>query len=379
MTVIFDRMVKIDGPKMHALVIGAGRFPYFGDGREANVQSCYDSAVKVIDFLLGHKDQLEPKLASIDCLLGNPSVDPQQASDTMPARPGDIPHDVDVAKPTEANVKALFDAFVDRFKPGDSAFLYFCSHGVAGRDESGLLLLEDIHSRAGDQWAQLLDVKLVAQNLPARIKAENVWLFMDACQEKIDDLADQVGGASGIDPVKVSSRDLVRHRGKSLALAAARFGTTTQAPADGGVAYFTQALIDGLTNCCVDRRGGKWRIPSKQLQSELGTVARAAGYPPIEVTSLVASGQTRFLMTIDIPSIPVHIYSRPESLLRNASSALVRDPTNNKTFPKVGKDWRFRVPPAPDEYELEIATGGTTLTGQIEIYPPAVEWEVRDE
>lgn len=379
MTLVFDRSAEIEGAQMHALVIGAGRFPYFGNGQEANVQACYDSAVAVIDFLLTHKDRLEPPLATIDCLLGDPSVDPKTAQDVMPARPSDIPQAVPVGRPVESEVRAIFDDLLARFRPGDSAFLYFCSHGVAGREESGLLLLEDIHSHRGNPWLQLLDVKLIAQNLPARLKADNVWLFMDACQERIEDLVDQVGGATGLEVVTVSSREVVRHKGKSLALAAARFGTTTQAPAGGGVAYFTKALIDGLTNCCVDRRQGKWRISSKQLQSELGTVARAAGYPPIEVTPLVASGQTRFLMTIDQPSIPVYIYSRPESLLRNALSAIVRDCATGQNRSTASPEWRFRVPPEPDEYEIEVITDRTTLTGLLEIVPPAVEWEIRDE
>lgn len=380
MTLVFDRSSEMARPKMHALVIGAGRFPHYGDGKQANVQSCYDSAVAIIDFLLDHKDQLEPQLATIDCLLGNPAVDPSKASDTMPARQQHgIAQDVDVARPVENEVKGMFDDFIARCDPGDSVFLYFCSHGVVGREEIGLLLLEDINSRVGSPWAQLLDVKFVAQNLPARIEAENLWLFMDACQEKIPELAEQVGGAKGIDVVSAQTRHFVKYRGRSLALAAGRFGNTTHAPKDGGVAHFTQALLDGLTNCCVDRRGGEWRISSKQLQSELETVARAAGYPPIEVTQLMAGGQTRFLMTIDQPSIPVHVFSRPESLLRNASSARARDPLSDSSIDKTGRHWRFRVPPTPDLYELEIAVGTTTLTGPLEINPPAVEWEVRDE
>ncbi|MEO1920816.1 MAG: hypothetical protein ABGW84_02895 [Sphingomonadaceae bacterium] len=380
MTLIFDRSGDIAGKKMHALVIGAGRFPHFGDGKNANVQSCYDSAVAIIDFLLDHKDRLEPQLATIDCLLGNPSVDPDQASDTMPAREQHgIAHDVDVARPIEAEVKGIFDDFISRFEPGDSAFLYFCSHGVVGREEVGLLVLEDINSRAGSPWAQILDVKFAAQNLPARLEAESVWLFMDACQERIPELAEQVGGAKGIDAFSVQTRDLVNYRAKSLALAAGRFGNTTYAPEEGGVAHFTQALLDGLTYCCVDRRGGEWRISSKQLQWELETVARAAGYPSIEVTQLVGSGQPRFLMTVDEPSIPVHVFSRPESLLRQASNAQAKDLFGHSTFTKTGPDWRFRAPPSPDQYQLEIAVGEKTLTAPLEINPPAVEWEIGNE
>jgi hypothetical protein len=377
MTLVYQRD-STAGARLHGLVIGCGRFPWLPADLDANRQACFDSGVEMVRFLARHADQFEPRLATIDCLLADPRVDPANAPDLLPADPG-LP-DLQagpVDRPLAVNVRAAFNALLARCRPGDSIFFYSTSHGVAGRDEVGLLVLEDAGSDEGDKWAQLLDVKSVAQYLPARAKAGNVWIFMDACQEVLEELKDQAGGLNPLRPVTVSSTAMALYPVRSTALAAARYGTQTHAPRAGGVAYFTQALLDGLGQSCVEKRGGQWRVTAQQIVYGLERVARAAGVPPIETTPLLIDTRAGHLLTLANPSIPVHIVSRPTQLVGTASSAYLLGQDSTPQFAKQPNvDWRFRVPASPDAYQIHVDAFDGALTATLEIDPPAVEWEL---
>ena len=380
MTLLLDRDADAEGPRMHALVVGCGRFPWLPPSKDADRQAAYDSAVAMADFLLDHADRLEPRLATLDCLLADPSIDPEKGPDTFPARPDrGLPEAVAVDRPLADNFIEAIDALCGRCRKGDSLFLYFCSHGVAGREETGLLVLEDVARLKASRWRQVVDVKTLAQQLPAKVGAAHAWIFMDACQEAIPELKDRVGGIRGLDVVEVSSAQIARHDGQVLALCAGRYGQETFAPRAGGLGYFTRTLLDGLTSSCVDRSDMRWRISNMKLQYGLERVALAAGYGTIAYTPLLARSQPAFLMDVEEPTIPVHITSRPEWLLGNAERAVARGDHNGPSFAKApAQEWRFRVPPHPVQYRIEIESNGTTVTKLFEISPPAVVEEIRN-
>lgn len=377
MTLVYERDPG-EGPRLHALVIGCGRFPWLSPDLNADRQACFDSGVEMIRFLARHSDRFSPPLTTIDCLLADPRVDPDgEEGDRYPGDPDTGEPGRAVDRPLAANVTAAFNALLTRCRPGDSVFFYSTSHGVAGRDETGLLVLEDVGSNPGNLWEQLLDVKSVAMYLPARVKAANVWIFMDACQEVLEELKDQAGGVTGIQPVKVSSTERARYPARCTALAAARYGTQTHAPAEGGIAYFTQALLDALGQSCVEKKGGEWRVTAKQIVFGLESVARAAGVPPIELTPLVVSTQAGHLLTLAEPSFPVHIVSRPMQLVAAAASAYLVDENSGQQFAKTpGAEWRFRVPAVPDTYEVHVQGPNGALIDTLEIDPPAIELEL---
>lgn len=379
MTVVLQRDLA-DGPRLHALVIGCGRFPYLPGAPNSDRQACYDSAVAVIEFLAERADDLEPPLARVDCLLSDPRVPAGGQDMLLPSPEGTQAGLVEmaVAPVREAEVRRAFEELLEAFRPGDTVFIYACSHGVAGRDETGLLVLEDVNSSLGSPWAQLLDVKSVALHLPARSGAANVWIFMDACQEILEELRDQAGGVRGIAPVTTTSSAMVTCPVRSTALAAARYGQQTFAPAAGGVAYFTQALLDALGQSCVEWRDREWRVTAKELNYGLDSIARAAGIPAIEVTALTSHNKQAHLLRVANPSVPVLITSRPAATLATARSAHLLDDAGNQLFGKGnGPEWRFRAPPQPASYRWRVE--GITpppLHGEIEIRPPAVELEI---
>lgn len=379
MTLVYDRRDDLTNePQMHAFVVGCGRFPHIAKTEKADRLAAYDSAIAMIDFLLSQEDTMEPRLATVDCLLADPRINPESAQDEFPARPTyGINQPIPVKRPTEAGFKHAINEFILRCRPGDSVYIYFCSHGVAGRDETGLLVLEDIKSLPGNQWQQLVDVKTLAQNLPVFINAKNAWIFMDACQEVLDELYDLSGGVNTLIPVTVTAPQVAKHTGPITALCSGRYGQQTFAPENGGIGYFTLALLDGLTKSCVDRNNLRWKVSSAQLSSSLETVATAAGYPKIAVTNLLTPGRTAFLVDVADPSIPVLVTSRPASTLMSADKACARSNDSSQEFQKNGNGaWRFRAPAEPMRYTINIEKDGSQSRFAMEVTPSAVVWEI---
>lgn len=387
MTLVLD-LPRDDGPRLHAVVIGCGRFPHLPAHMQADRPACYDSAVEMVAFLAANADAFEPPLARIDCLLADPAT-PAGQIDVLP---GSVTERVAAANPAagaglvagpvdaprQANVQKAFDDLLAACRPGDAVLVYGCSHGVAGRDETGLLVLEDVHSSPGNRWAQVLDMKYLASGLPAVTEASAVWVFMDACQEVIDDLKDTVGGANGFRPISYGAGQLARAKVKATALAAAHYGAATHAPPAGGVAYFTRALLDGIRACCVERIDGKWKSTAKELVYGLEKIARATGPQPITVSTLVTDTKEAALMRVAEPSIPVHISSVPSRTLDQAIEAYLLDGDARSNPKQEGREWRFRVPIEPRSYEVNVVSKlGTPVTLPLHVSPPAVFLEVR--
>jgi hypothetical protein len=377
MTIVFDRGPSAE-PKTHALVIGCGRFPWIDPSLQPDRQSCFDSAAEVIKFLVERADDLIAPLATIDCLMADPAVDPDREPDRLPASVVALGLLTDeVERPLARNVEDVLHALRNRCDPGDSIFIYLTSHGVAGRDERGLLVLEDANRRPADMWGQVLNVKSLAQYLPGSTQASSVWIFMDACQEVLGDIVNQVGGNAGMEPIKVNIVDYANQPVTAVALAAVHLGGEAYAPPAGGVAYFTQALLEGLGSCCVEWREREWRVTGQRVLFGLDRIARALDGREITPQALVGFNMESHLLRVSNPSIPVHIASRPEAMLADATAACLVDGGSNEVFSKnTGQDWRFRVPPRPTEYRIRIQLGGETLEEDLFVEAPAVSHEV---
>lgn len=389
MTVVLDRPCD-GGARTHALVIGCGRFPHLDAALQADRQSCYDSALEVVTFLAAKADAFELPLARIDLLLADPRAASGTNADLLPEAVRDRVDETapavaaflvigPVEAPTAQNVQLAFDRLVAAAQPGDAVVIYGCSHGVAGRDETGLLVLEDVGSSVANRWAQVLNVKFVASSLPARLQASSVWIFMDACQEVLVDLVDQVDGVTGLKPISVSFREVARSRVRSVAIAAAHYGGVTQAPVAGGTAYFTEALLDALGHSCVEVVDGRWKVTAKELPFAIERIAAARGLQTVEASVMTIDTRASALLSVEAPNVPVHVASIPARMLEHATSAYLHDGAV-QVFPKAaGAEWRFRAPLTPSSYQLHIhRTGSPDFVEQIDIRPPAVLWSVRE-
>ena len=275
MTLVYDRRSAMadDEPQLHALVIGCGRFPHF-DG-DVNRKACTDSAVAMVELLLKHADRFEAKLASIELLLSDPDVNkgedrfhalPEHDPRADPALPVERRESVEPA--CEDEVTVAYEAWFARCRSDrhDPMLFYGCSHGLADRDSEGLMVLEDVKSRT-NKWRQVLNVSSMASGLPIHFRPGAAWFFLDACQELLTDIVDQIRGVVGIQPVPVTAterREYNMQGGARPLVMGTDYGLRTYAGKEG-VAFFTQALLEGIERYCFEPRGARHFITGRKL------------------------------------------------------------------------------------------------------------------
>lgn len=384
MTLIYDR--QVDTPhRAHAFVLGIGRFPHLSD---KDIKTGYDSAVKFIEFLVRSADQFNHKLATIECLLSDPDKTPNpggvQVDELPKCDPQHDPRaDTKVDAATLPNVQRAADDWIDRCEPGDLIIFYGCSHGVAERDQGGLLVLEDVLSSRNNPWNQLLDVHGMASFLPAKKRGSDVWVFLDACQEVIPNLVQTVGGATPYLPVTATVVEQAKPQVRdSFTLAGSKFGGFAKAPKKGGVAYFTEALLHGLEKSCVERIQNNWSVTGKELLFGLDKVSFAAYGTTVTPKPFRGYNEDGILLHVKDPEFPVLVRTIPEKLMKSATDVGLHRP-NTAGQPVVSRNnnkapqWRCSVKPnqAPLELHIDLPVTGKK-TQPLIMKPPAIIMEV---
>jgi hypothetical protein len=230
----------------------------------------------MVTFLVQNANAFEAKLATIELLLSDPTVQtgqdrfriiPEHDPRARSSAPVDQHDAVDPAR--EAEVTRACTEWFSRCRPDgrDHMLFYGCSHGVADRDSEGLMVLEDVRSSAFGAWKQVLNVRSIAIGVPARLNPGGAWFFLDACQELLPEIVDQIGGLPGIRPIEVGASERARHSSKGgvrpLVLGTS-FGMKTFAE-DSGVAFFTQALLAGIERYCFERRNRRFLVTGRKL------------------------------------------------------------------------------------------------------------------
>lgn len=359
MTLIFQNnelMGDIATPRMHVLVLGIGRFPHLDNAPNGDRPACPDSARAMIEFLVRQSHGFEAPLATIDCLISDPrnEVDHDIVERTHPIH--DPRLDDLVAPGLRQNVENVCYEWMDRARERDVLLLYCCSHGLAGLDDRGLLVCEDYNERRTNKPAYLLNVSSMAKALPAAIKASAVWIFMDACQEVLDELLLLEGGVGGIQPARADVMEQVRWRVKSTAIVAAPFGEFAKAPHAGGLAYFTETLLHGIGKCCVESKDGGWIVTSGQLLTNLDQLSHVKHGRTLSTSLLCVPQGNHRLMKVDVPEIPVAISTRPEVIMETASQVEIktRQPGAISIMTKDNGDATWRCDIELDERLFEV-------------------------
>ena len=378
MTLIYKRTLDDDTkPRMHALVLGIGRFPELDDTPNGDRPACADSARAVVEFLVRNKDRFEADLASIDCLISDPRNPVDQ--DTIPKTHAtrDPRANTHVDPGLKEHVERVCQEWMARSREGDCLFLYCCSHGLAGLEERGFLVCEDYNVFPHNTPAYLLNVGSMAKSLPAALKAGSVWIFMDACQEVLDELLLLDGGVGGIQPARADIRAQVSWSVKSTAIVAAQLGQLAYAPPLGGVAYFTETLLHGLEKCCVESLNGEWFVTSRLIENTLAQLADVLNIKTVSTSRLTDTQAHHKLMLIDQPHIPVAIATKPETLMTNAVQVEIkpRRDGSNAVETKYGPEATWRCELSLDErlYEVCLTYSGSAPRQQdFDLDPPSV-------
>jgi hypothetical protein len=189
-------------------------------------------------------------------------------------------------------------------------FLYMSSHGVAGPDLSAYALFEDALANPYNRWSASLNVNLLATNLPV-IGAGACWIFLDACQELVQDVLGQYDGVAGVILVKATAQEVANTRVRSLALAGSRFGHSAWGPDGPEPPYFTRALLRSF-EACIDRDvAGEWVVTGERLLFHVPRVADAAfGDGQTEVEALSRFANHASFVKVANARVPVVIRTR---------------------------------------------------------------------
>jgi hypothetical protein len=341
------------GPVTHALVIGCGRFPHFNSTKAMDRKSTVAGARAMVQFLRDRGADFLAPLATIECLVSDPDAKPGE--DTVEWEEHDaagVASKVSAAvRPVLlADVQAAARTWLTRCRPGDHMFFYMSTHGIAD-GSAALGLCEDVLSNPFAKWSQSLNVTTLAQGVLVA-GADRAWVFFDACQEIDQALLGAPTGTPGFNLVEYSLSDLTKLKRRPLALAGSRLGGRAWAPKDGKAPpFFTQALLEGLTNACVEQVAGLgWVVTGAQLLFGLKQVADATLELTVETEPLHIFNEPRLgLLTIPAPEVPVKIRTETEAHFAHIASGSVECSDNSiAPIPWVRPDpfelaWRFRV------------------------------------
>ncbi|MEG8028955.1 hypothetical protein [Sphingomonas aerolata] len=352
MTEVLNRGDPPVTPVMHAFVIGCGRFPAKPSlDRAATVSG----ARRMMEFLASHADEFVAPIWTIECLLSDPAVAP--GKDTLGctlADPGPQGSAISAAgTPVEpVRLRTLGptgDLWLDKIRPGDHAFFYMSSHGIAdGADALGLC--EDVLSNPRRLWSQSLNVSTLAPGLTSAIgKAACAWVFLDACQEVVPAL---LGSPTGLPGIYLLEYDLATalKAADSFGLVGARMGGKAWAPKEDEPPFFTQALLESFGSGCVEPVPDLgWAVTASRLLSDIPLVAEVAlGRKGLEVEALTRSPKAHLgLIKVPMPMIPIALSTEVEAHLTQAKVTVVCDDEAVERHEREpgGEDvvWRFKV------------------------------------
>jgi hypothetical protein len=243
------------------------------------------------------------------------------------------------------------------------------------------VVCEDYNERPASKTRYLLNISSIALALPAAKRAGAVWIFVDACQEVLEELVGIVGGVRGIEPVQADLDQLTTWPVRSTAVGAAAFGQFAYAPVVGGLAYFTEALLHGLEHCCVEAQAGTWHATTRQLLFSLDDVAFARNSRAIRSSVLCSPSGNLRLMRVDNPRIPVAISTRPEAMMASALQVDIWPRSNAGSALATKADtagiWRCEL--SLDERQLEVRLDFAHQPQKLlsfDLDPPVVRVEV---
>ncbi len=315
MTLIYQR--STDDPVTHAFVVGCGRYPNLGSSRSVDRKGPVAGALAMAGMLIAKRDKLAAPLGTVELLLSDPEID--GAADIGQHFPEAVGTRVDPAD--ESHFRASGERWLERIRLGDVVVFYFSGHGITDRVGGAVGLLEDVESSRFRPWAQTFGVTKLALALQM-MSAESAWVFFDACQEVVAEFSDRLWEVNNIELKKVTLRDVTHATCEPLALASSATGQVAWAPDAYEPPFFTQALLKGLSGCCVERtREHGWAVTGVTLAYDLAEIARTiTDRVTVKPQTLIGHSERKILLAVERPFTPVKVRSSPEMHLKLAAA-----------------------------------------------------------
>lgn len=361
-----EEEVVLDAPRLHALVIGVGKYDHLGSNTDSpstvlsglpKLESTAPSAELFAKWLQERyktaRDSALGSLGSVELLLS-----PHGAAPT-----------VDPA--TRNNVKSAYDRWYGRCNSnkGNIAVVYFAGHGFS-RSARDYLLLQDFGADPAEVWENCIDGTALVEGMK-KCKADTQLFFFDACRDyafdalMYDDISTmRLGGAATLS-------DHVSH---SMVYLAAKQGQKAWGNKKEKITYFCHVLL-----MCLNGVGGRIAGPGWAVDGSSLSMAMAS------VVSLLEKRESLGL-SFDSTGASVDPIHRPEEgrvLLQVSNQTqqdveIVVEPYGGdcvKKEPEKEFPWAIELPAGHAKIEAKCSKGANTSYERY-LHPPVHEWTV---
>ncbi|MBW1596711.1 caspase family protein [Streptomyces sp. JJ38] len=372
MTTVFTRTVQ--GPALHVLVIGVGRYPHCGPEASfppargiGDLPGAARTAESMARWLVAEQtaDPALP-LASLELAISGDRAGSALRWDTGS-------RSVTVEGATRDHVTACFAAWLERCTGEDDvALLYFCGHGLASEPTEQILLLEGFGT-PHDPFGHAVDLYRTYAAMRSCPAATQLFLI-DACRLSPSG-ADPHSRFDALVPVPPG---WPLWRTSELVLHSASFGQPAYAPADGDT-HFSRAVREAFAGAAA-RQGddGVWRVTTAHLGAAVADLmAHREATPPQrpEIVLAGSPGGTVLRVLPGTPEVPFQVRCAPDEAQPEADLSLVRPGAALATRhrpPGSPERWRGTVPVSSYDVRLHFPGGGwqDELREDWTVYPP---------
>jgi hypothetical protein len=380
-----------DGPAIHVLVIGVGRYDYFRGGRKhqvrdsgmakgmAQLTSPPASAYEVCMTLVKELGDLQGRaLGSIEAVIA--AEDPQPPAgfaDLFPNADGEVGATAELR-----DLKEAFERWYDRCDSdrANVALFYFCGHGLElGAYGDHALLLQDTRPSRFAPFENSIDVRGTVQNMQGN-RAAIQCFFIDACRSSNDlDLTFRELKTTALGPSLQTSYHPEQLVAYSTAPGEAARGRSAEST------LFTQAFLKALFSpeCRADGKG--WRVTISSIGTAIRELMQWPGLrsrdAPVQqcVTWSENVRDGAIMQFPDRPQVSFHFDTAPVDALGTAAWALT-DRRGHQVASRIPspEPWVDAGPAGEGDVHVSFADGPySTTTQQVWLLPPCSQHTVR--
>ncbi|MFE3636720.1 caspase family protein [Streptomyces sp. NPDC059168] len=272
MTTVFTR-TDLNGPAMHALVIGVGAYPYCDKDQDPQVSvaaklkslTTSEPTARAVAKWLLEKQRHDPTLPLGSLEMAISPLERETQCDI---------YGKSVERADFAGIQSAFAAWYERCDQRRDAvtFFYFVGHGCALKRGGQALLLENFGANPFNEFDDAADFDELYEGM-GRCAAQSQLYFLDCCREVPEKLAEQVStGARSL----ITPDGLTVHRTTAQILYASSRWHKAYGE-DRKPSQFSVALEEAFDGLAAQRgRDGVWRVEADLLPQ---AVRDAIGFP----------------------------------------------------------------------------------------------------
>lgn len=350
------------GPRVHALVIGVGAYPFAKPAHQradtprplrdvADLESAATGAALFADWLISEA-RCDLPLGSVEVLKSGPGLAGGEygwSGRIAPAHAGADPRGgaAAVEAPTMEAMRAAGIRWLTRLRSeqGTVGIVYVCGHGGV-LSSRPIVFLSDLNEDEASEWGAFLDLGDLAAGLKHLSEVAAAHIFVDACAEIIREMGFENHG-NGAKFLKTKAFGKGVEKVSLLGASAPNYLAYEDTPTTGG--RFTILLLEALRGASARNPSGmaEWVVQPHDVHADLkrryATVGWAEPFEP--APPLVPSEPTVIVRFTDPPTIFRRVALSPEAALGVCDLEVLdpqqRTPPLHRYVQDGGRDWRF--------------------------------------